>query len=73
MKPALLPILVVVLVQNAICGSKDDPQPENATVAVLRAFTNHDVVMVGEIHSNNGTGATSRGFFPRPCKPGAAF
>src|ERR1035437_1119950 len=52
MKPVLLPILLVVLVQNAICGSKHDPQPENATVAVLRAFTNHDVVMVGEIHSN---------------------
>jgi hypothetical protein len=36
MKPALLLILVVVLVQNAICGSKHDPQPENATDAVLR-------------------------------------
>jgi len=52
MKPSLLPILLVVLVQNAICGSKHDPEPENATVAVLRAFANHDVVMVGEIHSN---------------------
>jgi hypothetical protein len=52
MKPALLPILVVVLVQNAICGSKHDPQLENATVAVLRAFEKHDVVMIGEIHSN---------------------
>jgi hypothetical protein len=52
MKPALLPILVVVLVQNAISGSKHEPQPENATVGVLRAFENHDVVMVGEIHSN---------------------
>lgn len=52
MKPALLPILIVVLVQNAICDSKHDPQPENATAAVLRAFATHDVVMVGEIHSN---------------------
>jgi nicotinamidase-related amidase len=52
MKPTRLPILLVVLVQNAICGSNHDPQSENATVAVLRAFTNHDVVMVGEIHSN---------------------
>lgn len=52
MKPALLPILVAVLVQNAFCGSKLDPQPENATVAVLRAFANHNIVMVGEIHSN---------------------
>jgi hypothetical protein len=52
MKPALLPILVVVLIQNAICGSEHDPQPEKATVAVLRAFENHDIVMIGEIHSN---------------------
>lgn len=42
----------MVLVQNAICGSKHDPQPEVATVVVLRAFADHDVVMVGEIHSN---------------------
>ena len=52
MKPALLPLLFVALVQNALCGSKQDLQPENATVAVLQAFENHNVVMVGEIHSN---------------------
>ena len=52
MKPALLPILLAAIVQNAICASKHEPQPENATVVVLRAFETHDLVMIGEIHSN---------------------
>jgi hypothetical protein len=52
MRPALLPLLVVVYFQHAICASKHNVQPENATVAVLRAFENHDVVMIGEIHAN---------------------
>ena len=52
MKSTFLPILVFALVHSAICGAKDNPKPENATVAVLRAFETHDIVLIGEIHSN---------------------
>jgi hypothetical protein len=52
MKSTFLPILVFALVHGAICGAKDNPKPENATVAVLRAFETHDIVLIGEIHSN---------------------
>jgi hypothetical protein len=38
MKSTFLPILVFALVHCAICCAKDNPKPENATVAVLRAF-----------------------------------
>jgi hypothetical protein len=51
MKSTLLPALVFALVHCAICGAKDNPKPENAT-AVLRAFETHDIVLIGEIHSN---------------------
>jgi hypothetical protein len=52
MKTTFLLILVLTRVQNAICDPKHDPHPEDATIAVLRAFDNHDVVMIGEIHAN---------------------
>jgi hypothetical protein len=52
MKSTFLRVLVFALIHSAICGAKDDPEPENATVAVLRAFETHDIVLIGEIHSN---------------------
>jgi Membrane dipeptidase (Peptidase family M19) len=52
MNSTLLPVLVFALVHSALCDAKDDPKPENATVAVLRAFEAHDIVLIGEIHSN---------------------
>jgi len=52
MKSTFLPVLVFTLVHCAVCGAKDNPKPENATVAVLRAFETHDIVQIGEIHSN---------------------
>jgi hypothetical protein len=32
--------------------AQDNPKPQDATVAVLRAFETHNIVMIGEIHSN---------------------
>jgi hypothetical protein len=52
MRSTFFPVLVLALVHSAICGAKDNPKPENATVAVLRAFETHDIVLIGEIHSN---------------------
>jgi hypothetical protein len=52
MKSTFLAVLVLALAHSAICGAKDDPMPENATLAVLRAFETHDIVLIGEIHSN---------------------
>jgi len=37
----------------SLCPSQGDPRTENATAAVLKAFKTHDIVMLGEIHSNN--------------------
>ena len=52
MKSNFFPILVLSLAQSVLCGAKDNPQPENATIAVLRAFEKHDILMIGEIHAN---------------------
>jgi hypothetical protein len=52
MKSTFLPVLIFALAHSAICGAKDDLKPENATAAVLRAFDAHNIVMIGEIHSN---------------------
>jgi len=69
MKSTSLPILVFALFHCAICGAKDNPKPENATVAVLRAFETHDIVLIGEIHSNKQMLRTirSRKMQPLPC------
>jgi hypothetical protein len=48
----LLLFATVSLVHSAIFGAQDNPRPENATAAVLRAFETHNIVMIGEIHSN---------------------
>ena len=53
--PLKIPIQTVLtlLVELALlCHSQANPRPENATVAVLNAFETHDIVMLGEIHSN---------------------
>lgn len=52
MKPTFLLIFVYALVQAAMCGAPRPPEPVSAVIAVLRAFENHDIVMIGEIHSN---------------------
>lgn len=36
---------------GTLCRAQD-PKPENATAAVLRAFKTHDIVMIGEMHDN---------------------
>src|SRR5580700_6075642 len=53
----LLLVATVSLVQSAILGAQDfgaqdNPKPESATAAVLRAFETHNIVMIAEIHSN---------------------
>jgi hypothetical protein len=48
----LLLLATVSLVHSAIFGAQDNSKPENATAHVLRAFETHDIVMIGEIHSN---------------------
>jgi hypothetical protein len=42
----------ILLIHNAISGAQDIPKPENATVAMLRAFKTHNIVMLGETHDN---------------------
>ncbi len=37
---------------TSICGAQGNPRLENATVAVVRAFDTHDIVLFGEIHGN---------------------
>lgn len=36
----------------SLCLAQADPNPKNATAAVLQAFETHDMVMLGEIHNN---------------------
>jgi hypothetical protein len=36
----------------SLCPAQGNPRPENATAVVLKAFETHDIVMLGEIHSN---------------------
>jgi len=48
----LLLVATVSLVQSAILGAQDNPKPESATAAVLRAFETHNIVTIAEIHSN---------------------
>jgi hypothetical protein len=48
----LLLFATVSIVHGAIFGAQVNPKPENATPAVLRAFETHNIVMIGEIHSN---------------------
>ncbi len=45
-------LAIICLISNAFSNTQDDPKPENATAAVLRAFETHDIVIIGEIHSN---------------------
>jgi hypothetical protein len=45
-------VAVLAIVHSTICGAEDNPQPGNATAAVLRAFETHNIVMIGEIHGN---------------------
>jgi hypothetical protein len=46
----ILSVLTVALA--SLCQGQGNPRPENATAAVLNAFETHDIVMLGEIHSN---------------------
>lgn len=48
----LLFFLLTFLAQ--ICTAKNvaEPKPENATRAMIRLFSHHDIVMFGEIHSS---------------------
>src|SRR6266566_7383679 len=36
----------------SLCLAQENPNPKNATAAVLQAFETHDIVMFGEIHNN---------------------
>lgn len=50
-----LPI-IFLLVFHFLCatisGAQENPRPENATKAIVRAFKTHDIVMLGEFHGN---------------------
>jgi uncharacterized iron-regulated protein len=50
-RPAVL-FITLLSILSSICAAQNDPKPENATAAVLRAFETHDLVLVGEIHGN---------------------
>ena len=42
----------ILLSLSSICFAQGEPNPVNATAAVLHAFETHDIVMFGEIHGN---------------------
>jgi hypothetical protein len=52
MKRHYLLFAVVLLAYGLTCHAQNDPKPEKATAAVLRAFKTHDIVMLGEFHDN---------------------
>ena len=45
-------ILFVFFLCGTITGAQQNPRPENATKAIVRAFQTHDIVMLGEFHDN---------------------
>jgi hypothetical protein len=45
----LLLFATVSLAPSLIFGAQVNPRPEKATLAVLRAFETHNIVMIGEI------------------------
>lgn len=49
MKPA--PNLILLGLIALCCGQTQQPKPQNATTAVLRAFDNHNIVLFGEYHA----------------------
>ena len=42
----------LLLMLSSLCFAQTNPRTVSATVAVLEAFETHDIVMLGEIHSN---------------------
>lgn len=48
----LFAFATVSLAFSSVCSAQSNPKVENATVAVVRAFETHDIVMLGEIHGN---------------------
>jgi hypothetical protein len=48
----VLAVAIFILALSSVCVAQDHPKLENATVALLRAFGTHDIVMLGEIHGN---------------------
>jgi hypothetical protein len=44
--------LFVFFLCGTITGAQQNPRPENATKAIVRAFETHDIVMLGEFHGN---------------------
>jgi hypothetical protein len=45
-------VSALLVVLASLCPAQGNPGPENATSVVLKAFETHDIVMLGEIHSN---------------------
>jgi len=49
----LLPAtILLVFLCGTITVSQENPKPENATDAIVRAFKTHNIVMLGEFHGN---------------------
>ncbi len=42
----------IFLAIGSTCGAQNNPKPEHANAAVVRAFETHDIVMLGEMHGN---------------------
>lgn len=54
---SLLLLAAITLISASVCRAQThptpgDPKPEDATIAVVRAFKTHDIVMLGEFHGN---------------------
>ena len=45
-------ILFVFFLCDTITGAQQNPQPEDATKAIVHAFKTYDIVMLGEFHGN---------------------
>src|SRR5690348_18496604 len=49
----LLPAtILLVFLCGTITAAQENPKPENATNAIVRAIKTHDIVMLGEFRSN---------------------
>jgi len=62
----LLAFATIALILSPTCRAQVSPKPENATVAVLRDFDTHDLVLLGEIHGNKQEYAWLRALVASP-------